>query len=268
MKTTKQWRSAPLLLLAAGLLPSGIAHAKGPAAAAAPPASAAAPAAEASGAESEAKSPGELCSAAYERTQTEKLAGHYVAAKAAALECSQLVCNSAIVQECVRFYSALEGETPTLVFSARKAEGGELTDVTVEMDGKQVAKQITGRPIAVDPGLHNFVFVHPKRGLLRLAETARVGDKARVVEVTFKDPNAKVVTPGEPAAPAKKGGVPVMTYVLGGVGAVALGTFVYFRMTGVNDYNELNDTCSPGCDPALADPIRDKFTYSYISLGV
>ena len=59
-----------------------------------------------------------------------------------------------------------------------------------------------------------------------------------------------------------------MTYVLGGVGAVALGTFVYFRMTGVNDYNELNDTCSPGCDPALADPIRDKFTYSYISLGV
>src|SRR6187431_2173954 len=113
MKTTKQWRSAPLLLLAAGLLPSGIAHAKGPAAPAtppagaaaapAPPASAVAPAAEAGGAESEAKSPGELCSAAYERTQTEKLAGHYVAASAAALECSQLQCNAAIVQECVRF---------------------------------------------------------------------------------------------------------------------------------------------------------------------
>ena len=279
MKTIKQWRSAPLLLLAAGLLPSGVAHAKGPATPAAgtpaagtpaAPAASAAPAAEAptNGESETSKSPGELCSAAYERTQTEKLAGHYVAAKAAALECSQLVCNSAIVQECVHFYSALESETPTLVFSARKAEGGELTDVRVEMDGKVVAQQITGRPITVDPGLHNFVFVHPKRGLLRLAETARVGDKARVVEVTFKDPNAKVASTGEQAAPAKKGGVPVMTWVLGGVGVVALGSFVYFRTSGVNDYNELNDTCSPACNPDDVDPIRKKFTYSYISLGV
>jgi hypothetical protein len=284
MKTIKQWRSAPGLLLAAGLLPSGIAHAKGPAtpatppagaaAAPSPPASAAAPASEApkSGAEADAKSAGEQCSAAYERTQTEKLAGHYVAAKAAALECSQLVCNSAIVQECVHFYSTLESETPTLVFSARKAEGGELTDVSVDMDGKNVAKQITGRPIAVDPGLHNFVFVHPKRGLLRLSETARVGDKARVVEVTFKDPNAKVAPTGEPAAAAKPA-VPVMTWVLGTVGVVALGSFVYFRVSGVNDYNKMNSDvseggCTPKCDPADVDPVRNKFTYSYISLGI
>ena len=114
MKTMgKHRRSAPALLLVACLLPSGIAHAKGPAAAPASPASptpnAAAPAVgESPRAEPEApKSPGESCSSAYERTQTEKLAGHYVAASAAALECSQLQCSSAIVQECVRFYSAL-----------------------------------------------------------------------------------------------------------------------------------------------------------------
>jgi hypothetical protein len=277
MKTMKQpRRSASALLLLAGLLPSGIAHAKGPAAAApaapgasAAPSSAAPAAGESAPAPSDAaKSANELCSAAYERTQTEKLAGHYVAASAAALECSQLQCNSAIVQECVRFYGALEAETPTLVFSARKAEGGELTDVRVEMDGKVVSQQITGRPFATDPGPHNFVFVHPKRGLLRLSETARVGDKARVIEVTFADPNAKP-KPGEPGgAPAPRGGVPAMTYVLGGLGAVALGSFVYFRVTGVSDYNALNDECSPACDPARADPIRDKFTYSYVALGV
>src|SRR6186713_2637634 len=189
-------RSASALLLVASLLPSGIVHAKGPAAAPAAPAPAPSPAApavaDASPAQGEAQpSASESCSAAYERTQTEKLAGHYVAASAAALECSQLQCNSAIVQECVRFYGALEAETPTLVFSARKAEGGELTDVRVEMDGKVVAEQITGRPFATDPGPHNFVFIHKKRGLLRLSETARVGDKARVIEVTFADPNAK-----------------------------------------------------------------------------
>ncbi|HEY0467614.1 MAG TPA: hypothetical protein VGC79_25615 [Polyangiaceae bacterium] len=274
----KHGRSTAALLLTVGLLPTGIAHAKPPAAAApaapaapaaTPAPSAAAPAAEPPRTqEGEAtKSPGELCSSAYERTQTEKLAGHYVAASAAALECSQLQCNAAIVQECVRFYGALEAETPTLVFSARKAEGGELTDVRVEMDGKLVAEQITGRPISADPGLHNFVFVHKKRGLLRLSETARVGDKARVLEVTFTDPDVKSAAVGT-AAPAPRGGAPAMTYVLGGLGVVALGGFVYFRVSGVNDYNAKNDECAPSCDPADVDPIRKKFTYSYVSLGV
>src|SRR6188768_3358572 len=255
MKTMNQpCRSAAALLIIAGLFPPGIAQAKGPATPASPAAGAtpsnAAPAAgDAPAAQPEpAKAPGEQCSAAYERTQTEKLAGHYVAASAAALECSQLQCNSAIVQECVRFYSALEAETPTLVFSARKAEGGELSDVRVEMDGKVVAQQITGRPVATDPGPHNFVFVHPKRGLLRLSETARVGDKARVIEVTFADPNAKTAAAatGAAAAPSSRGGVPVMTYVLGGLGLVALGGFAYFRVTGVNDYNAANAPDSEG----------------------
>ncbi|HET7543781.1 MAG TPA: hypothetical protein VFK05_28110 [Polyangiaceae bacterium] len=272
----KHCRSTAALLIAAGLLPSG-AFAKGPAApapaapaAAAPSAapSAAAPAADAAKpAEGEApKSAGEQCSAAYERTQMEKLAGHYVAAKEAALECSQLQCNSAIVQECVRFYSALEQETPTLVFSARKAEGGELTDVRVEMDGKVVAEQITGRPIAADPGPHNFVFVHKQRGLLRLSETARVGDKARVLEVTFADPNAKAATPDK--AQASKPGVPPMTWVLGGIGVAGLAGFGYFYASGVSKYNDMNASCSPNCNPDDVDPVRKKFTYSYISLGI
>jgi len=264
-------RSTAALLIAAGLLPSTVSFTK--LAGAAPPAAApsAAPGADAAQPAEAAKTPGEACSAAYERTQTEKLAGHYVAASAAALECSQLQCNSAIVQECVRFYSALENETPTLVFSARKAEGGELTDVRVEMDGKVVAEQITGRPFATDPGPHNFVFIHKKRGLLRLSETARVGDKARVLEVTFADPNAK---PGAPkdgaAAPEARGGVPVMTYVLGGVALVGVGAFAYFRVSGVSDYNDANsDTgCSPKCNPDDVDSIRNKFTYSYVSLGI
>ena len=266
-------RSTAALLIAAGLLPSTVGLTK-PAAAAPPAAtpSAAAPAADAAPppAAEAPKSPAETCSAAYERTQTEKLAGHYVAASAAALECSQLQCNSAIVQECVRFYSALEQETPTLVFSARKAEGGELTDVRVEMDGKLVSEQITGRPFATDPGPHNFVFVHKKRGLLRLSETARVGDKARVLEVTFADPNAKPGAPKDGAVPEKKGGVPVATWVLGGIGVVGLGAFTYFRLSGVSDYNRMNgeNGCSPNCSPDEVDPVRNKFTYSYISLGV
>jgi len=44
-------------------------------------------------------------------------------------------------------------------------------------------------------------------------------------------------------------------------------------VTGVNDYNAANAPdseggCSPYCSPEVVDPIRDKFTYSYVSLGV
>ncbi|HYQ17424.1 MAG TPA: hypothetical protein VEQ58_16740 [Polyangiaceae bacterium] len=258
-KTTKQLRSfASSLFLASVLLPQGIANAQS-----APP-----PAPDAA-----KPSASETCSAAYERTQTEKLAGHYVAASAAALECSQLQCNGAIVKECLRFYEALEADTPTLVFSARKAEGGELTDVRVEMDGQLAAEQITGRPLAIDPGPHNFVFIHPQRGRLEVKETARVGDHARVLEVTFTDPNAKPAAPDAALAPPVtmvKGPrhVPVMSYVLGGVGVLGLGAFTYFRLSGVSDYNGYNSTCSPRCNPDDVDPVRKKFVYSYVGLGV
>jgi hypothetical protein len=260
----KPWRATAALLLLASFLPSGVAHAQAPAA----------PAATKSPEPEPAKpSAGELCSAAYERSQTEKIAGHYVAATAAALECSQLQCNAAIVRECVRFYESLEADTPTLVFSARKAEGGELTDVRVEMDGAVATEQLTGRPLAVDPGPHDFVFVHPERGRVQVRETARVGDHARVIEVQFVDPNAKPGDTGPVSTAPKVLGprrVPVMSYVLGGVGVVAIGSFVYFRMSGVNDYNEYNsDTgCSPYCNPNDVDAVRKKFTLSYVSLGV
>jgi hypothetical protein len=264
---TQPFRATAALLLIGSLLPCGVARAQ-----TAPPAAPApAPAAKPPEAEPPKPSVGEQCSAAYERSQTEKLAGHYVAATAAALECSQIQCSAAIVKECVRFYEALEADTPTLVFSARKYEGGELTDVRVEMDGQLATEQITGRPLAVDPGPHDFVFSHPQRGRIQIRETARVGDHARVIEVQFVDPNAKPVDKGAAAAPPTKLGprkIPVLSYVLGGVGVAALGAFTYFRVAGVKDYNQLNSNCSPECNPDDVDPIRKKFTLSYVSLGV
>jgi hypothetical protein len=257
---TQPFRATATLLLLASLWPGGIAHAQ----------TAAVSPAKSPEAEPPKPSVGEQCSSAYERAQTEKVAGHYVAATAAALECSQIQCNAAIVKECVRFYEALEADTPTLVFSARKYEGGELTDVRVEMDGQLATEQLTGRPLAVDPGPHDFVFVHPQRGRIQVRETARVGDHARVIEVQFVDPNAKPADKAPAPVPTKLGPrkIPVMSYVLGGVGIAALGAFTYFRVSGVKDYNQYNSSCSPECNPDDIDPVRKKFTLSYVSLGV
>jgi hypothetical protein len=223
-----------------------------------------------------ATSSGATCEASYEKAQTDRLAGHYIAASSSALACSQIQCNQAIVRECMRLYESLQQDTPTLVFAARKAEGGELIDVKVEMDGKQVAERITGRPMPVDPGPHQFAFIEPTRGRIETTESARVGDHARVIEVTFPDPNAKNAPAGEPGAPApdqgpqppRSKGIPPMTFVLGGIGVVGLASFAYFRVSGVGDYNHYNSTCSPECNPNDIDKVRTKFTLSYVSLGV
>ncbi len=219
---------------------------------------------------------GAACEASYEKAQTDRLAGHYVSAQAAALSCSQIQCNQAIVRECLRLYESLQQDTPTLVFSARKAEGGELIDIKVEMDGKQILDGITGRPFPVDPGPHQFTFIDPVRGRQETTESARVGDHARVVEVTFPDPNAKEAPAAGPGAPGadhpvaahKKPAVPVMTWVLGGVGVAGFAAFAGFRLSGVGDYNHYNATCSPNCNPSDIDPVRTKFLLSYVSLGI
>jgi hypothetical protein len=261
--------AGPYLLLFAVTVTAGGARAESPPA---PPASGAAAGTGSSGNQATGSdaTAAESCGSAYERAQTERLAGHYVAASEAALACSQLRCNAAIVKECVRFYESLEQDTPTLVFSARKAEGGELTNVRVEMDGKRVADQLTGRAFKVDPGQHAFVFIEAQRGQMQVSETARVGDHARVIEVTFADPFAKKETPSKPAdsAPQKSHGVPAMTYVLGGVGIVGLGTFIGFRLKADNEYSDYSSSCAPRCSADDVKAVRREFLISYVSLGV
>jgi hypothetical protein len=116
------------------------------------------------------------------------------------------------------------------------------------------------------------VFTHRQRGKIKLTETARVGDHARVIEATFVDPNAKTAPPlgaaPPPTADKASHGVPVLTYVLGGVGVAGLGSFLFLRIAAVRDYNDYNSTCSPACNPDDIDGLRTKFTMSYVSLGI
>lgn len=214
------------------------------------------------------------CAAAYESAQTERQAGHFRAASNQAMLCSQSTCNQAIVRECISLFESIQAEMPSMVFAARRADGGELTSVRVEMDGQPLLDRLDGKALALDPGSHSFKFITDGFDPKEVTYTARVGDRNRLVEVVFGElppPAAGTLGPtGQTAPPAAKPerSIPVASYVLAGVGAVALGTFGYLRISGVQDYNELNQNCSPECDPAEVDPIRSKFMYSYVALGV
>jgi len=216
------------------------------------------------------------CAESYEQAQRDQRDGKYLSAAAAALSCAQLRCNQAIVRECTRLYDQLEASTPTLAVSALTHDGRALIDVKVEMDGQPLLERITGKLVPVDPGPHAFVFTHAEFGRVEVSRFAQPGEKGGRVEATFPDPNPKPAEPvpnplatnAPPAVEQKRGGIPVLTYVLGGVGLVGMGGFAFFRISAVGDYNDYNSTCSPQCNPDDIDSVRTKFTLSYVSLGI
>lgn len=216
------------------------------------------------------------CAAAYEAAQTERQTGHLKAAAQQAMTCSRPTCNQTLVQECIALYETIQSEMPSMVFSARRADGGDLVSVVVEMDGQPLLDQLDGKAVPLDPGAHTFKFTAQGFEPKVVSATARVGDRNRLVEVVFGEepPPAVAPAPPPPAAPTPppppkvERSTPVASYVLIGVSAVALGTFTFFKVTAFNDYNKLKDECSPACKPEDVDDLRAKDNLSWIALGV
>ncbi len=212
------------------------------------------------------------CVAAYESAQTSKKDGKYVAALEHAKYCAQPTCGF-LVNECLSLYDSLERDVPTFVFSAQNGDGQELINVTVSVDGKPLFSKIDGTALPLDPGEHLFRFEAEGLPPVEVSQVARVGDRHRLITVTLGE--KAVETPAsavDPVAPSplrdEPRGIPALSWGLGGLGVLSLGAFAYLRVSGVSDYNNLNSSCSPRCDPGEVDDIRTKFTASYVALGV
>ena len=107
------------------------------------------------------------CGQAFERGQTERLGLDYSAAKRDFLFCSQRSCPKAIVSECVQFLSALKQETPSVVFRVTNADGQEIADVDLAVNGTPLAWP--GGINEVNPGIHHL---RVRAGLYKSLETS------------------------------------------------------------------------------------------------
>lgn len=219
----------------------------------------------------------DACASSYESAQRERGRGALLEASEAARACSQPECPAFLAQECIKLYEQIQTELPTVVFSAKNGRGEELVDVTVQIDGKTVTQHLDGRPIELNPGLHTFHFESAGLPAYEVKQTARIGDHNRLMEVML-GPIERPPTPAQPlqlpppsapVEPAKHGStIPAASFVLGGVGVIGLGAFAGLRLSASSDYNDLSRNCSPRCDPNKVDPIRTKYTLSYVALGV
>ncbi len=212
------------------------------------------------------------CIDASEAGQVARDKGQFRASKARFQACAREACPGEIRKDCAAWLEALERRMPSLVVRALDAEGREVLDASVTIDGAEVA----GRGIAVelDPGDRRLHVTSPGRP--PVDQTVRVveGERARVVEVRL--PAAPVTSASASAAPPPPGPrrVPVASYALGGAALLAAGGYLYFGLHAKREVDDMRATCAPSCDADRVDAARRErnvatalFVLSAASLG-
>lgn len=214
------------------------------------------------------------CSDAFEHAQRLRNESHYVAANQEILKCANAGCGEVLFEECSKIYGELQNALPSVVFGARDDEGNELTNVQVTLNGQPFIEQLDGKPLPMDPGSQTFVFSAPGFLPAERVTVIRAGEHFRQVTVELEPKpsatNAKAAKGSPPAAnlPPRARSLPVASYVLGGVGVLAMGSFVAFRLLGSAQYDQLERDCKPDCSTSQSDAVRQKYLISNVSLGL
>jgi hypothetical protein len=201
------------------------------------------------------------CVSQLDRAQSLQSARKLRDARSSYLACSAPSCPELVREDCTRSLVELDSALPTVVFSAR-ADGHDVTDARVLLDGEAVASALDGHAVALDPGSHVVRFERTGGGVSEVRLIAREGEKNRSVSVTFMS-----ATPPEKPK-MESGRFPVLPVILGGTGLLALGGSFYVRLNADSDADRLRSSCAPSCDQSSRDALSDKLVVANVALGV
>jgi hypothetical protein len=179
----------------------------------------------------------EQCVDAHGRGQDAREQGKLTLARKLFLLCAQSSCPVLVQGDCARFTDELTRQQSSLTFVARDAQGNDLVDTSVYIDGVLVATRLDdGKPHEIDPGSHTIRFSHGDKDQL-VTIVVGTGEKSRVVVATFPTvavapsagPDAAVQSrlPDPPPSPRPRGPLVLVAGgaagALTGVGLVVLG---------------------------------------------
>jgi hypothetical protein len=207
----------------------------------------------------------DLCLGPYEQGQELRRQGRLRAARDVFRTCSRDECPSAARLDCSTWGAEVASALPTVLVSARDAEGRDVTGLVVSVDGEQVSGYEDGRAFEVDPGPHTLRF-EARGHVVGLEVVAREGEKRRLLSVTFP-----ALTPPKsaPAAVERRSRpVPRSVWALGGLGVLGLGSFVTLDALGWATHNSLRHTCAPFCLDDQVRPVRIEYAIGDVSLAV
>ncbi|MEZ4224292.1 MAG: hypothetical protein R3B13_25305 [Polyangiaceae bacterium] len=221
------------------------------------------------------------CAAAYVEAQTLKRDNSLKAAREQLIICARDSCMSAVKKDCLTWLDEVNAALPSIVVVAKDSAGKETLNVKVTADEQVVAEQLDTKGIELDPGTHKVKFELEGEDPVEREVILRAGQKNKVIEVQFGNPDTAAPPPPveDPAAgqddvsfdtdKMKKKSVPTVSYVLAGVGAVALAGTAFFWLGAEGEKSDLESSgCSPNCAQDDVDSIKQKRLFGDIALGV
>jgi hypothetical protein len=184
--------------------------------------------------------------------------------------CARPTCPSMVQKDCTTWLDGVEQALPTIVLSAKDAEGRDLIDVSVTVDGQPLASKLQGDAVPMNPGPHTFHFQTGDGRSVDEQVLIREGVKNRDVTVVLAKPG------GEPAAAGPAGGAsdhasPTATpdvssqgghtlrtigWILGGVGVFGVALGGTFGVLAMSDKNGAHCDASGGCQPGPLNAAR------------
>jgi hypothetical protein len=150
---------------------------------------------------------------------------------------------------------------PSLSFRARDANGNDVADVAVLVDGAARLDALDGRPMTINPGAHKITF---RRGDLEVEQAlvVRSGEKNRLVDVQLGKKEVQVILAPPPPPPPVIVPPPAHPFRFPWTSGVLLGLGVAgFVTTGVL-------VAVAGSDASDVDAVSAKLTAANIMFGV
>ncbi len=207
------------------------------------------------------------CATTAEIAQELRAAHKLKEAREKLVECARPSCPDIVRQDCSQWLSEVNAILPSLLI---RATGTNVTAVRTWSDGELSPANSSGDAIAVNPGERHLHFEADGMVPLDLQVTVSEGEIRRPITVVLVplQPDAPPLQPISPAKPS-----PISTalpYAIAGVGAVALGGFMYFGIKGKSEANDLAAGCgaTKSCSESQVDPVRQQLLIADISLGI
>ena len=168
------------------------------------------------------------------------------------LICSSSSCPSDIRKECMRRVDDVNASIPTIVFEVKDPGGIDLSDVKVTMDGEVLAERLDGTALAIDPGLHSFVFEAPNQPSVTKQLVIREAEKDRKESIQLGVAAAGDTADEPPAASASAsgGGMPaqkVLAIVAAGIGVAGVATGSVFGVMAMQKKDDAEKLCPDQC---------------------
>ena len=187
------------------------------------------------------------CAEAYESAQESRASGALQDTRSRLAFCAQSECPAFVQKDCARWLEEVDRELPSVVLSFVGLDAEAARAASLKIDGRVVPEPLSGKPISLDPGKHEFVLDRPGAEPLTRTILAQQGVQQRSVEIRLEDSgSAGAVPPTFDSDTARPSSSPLrsIAYVSWGVGAVGLGAFAVLGTLARTDKARFEEECA------------------------